>query len=325
MADGLRSSREFWWRRIDALLAIVIVGGLLFYLYEVLVGGRGLDPSYIVENYDLFVSAALLNLYVTTVAFLIGMGIGFFLGWLRTAKAVPLKKVLHDFRLLSDASSQPGIAIYFWLSATLLWFSLKYAARRIGDGYVELVRGTPLFVQILFVWSVLVVNFPSLFATPAAVALNAGLIALILNTGGYQSEIFRGGLQTVHSGQVEAGRALGLSRLGTLRHIVMPQTLRLIVPPLTNEWIGLFKASTLLFVLGVRGEITFVANSEAFRGNAFEVFALVTGIFLLITVSLAKVVQILERRFRIPGLGIQQAPSERPGLFGRPKPAARVL
>lgn len=323
MAGRLRGSRESWWRPIDTLLAIVIIGGFLFYLYDVMVGGRGLDLPYLADNFDLFFFAALLNLYVTTVAFVVGMSIGFLLGWFRTARAVPLKKVVHDFRLLSDASSKSATLAYTGLGATLLWFGLKYAVRRIGDGYVELMRGTPLFVQILFVWSVLVVNFPNLFATPAAVALNAGLIALTLNTGGYQSEIFRGGLQTVHSGQVEAGRALGLTRLGTLRSIVLPQTLRLIIPPLTNEWIGLFKASTLLFVLGVRGEITFVANTEAFRGNAFEVFAIVTGLFLLITVSLAKLVQVLERRFRIPGLGIQLAPSERLPLFGRPRPAAR--
>jgi ABC-type amino acid transport system permease subunit len=302
----------------------VIVGALLLYLYEVLVGGRGLDGGYILDRSDLFLNAALLNLYVTSVAFVIGMAIGFFLGWLRTARAVPLKKILADFQILSDADSRSRIVTSFFLALTVSWFSLKYVARRLGDGYVEIVRGTPLFVQILFVWSMLVVNFPGFFTTPAAVALNAGLIALTLNTGGYQSEIFRGGLQTVHSGQVEGARALGLSRAGTLRYIVLPQTLRLIIPPLTNEWIGLFKASTLLFVLGVRGEITFVANSEAFRGNAFEVFAVVTGIFLLITVSLAKVVQFLEKRFRIPGLGIQPVAAERASLFGRATAAPRL-
>jgi ABC-type amino acid transport system permease subunit len=301
----------------------VIIGGFLAYLYDIMVGGRGLDASYIADNFILFVFAGTLNLYVTTVAFLVGMGIGFLLGWLRTARATPLKKVMKDFGRVPESDSGSAGRARLVLGAIVVWYALKYAVRRIGDGYVELVRGTPLFVQILFVWSVLVVNFPGLFATPAAVALNAGLIALTLNTGGYQSEIFRGGLQTVHSGQIEAARALGLSRLGTLRHVVLPQTLRMIIPPLTNEWIGLFKASTLLFVLGVRGEITFVANVEAFQGNAFEVFAIVTGLFLVITVPLAKVVQILEVRFRIPGLGIQVAPAERAPLFGRPKPAAR--
>jgi ABC-type amino acid transport system permease subunit len=295
---------------------VVILASAGGYLYEVMVGGRGLDPAYIIGNYDIFLGAALLNLYVTSVSFVAGLAIGFLLGWLRTARLVPLKRVLRDLRLLA-ASDRRRIVVLLRLLWTVWWYGLRYLGRRLGDGYVELVRGTPLFVQILFVWSVLVVNFPNLFATPASVALNSGIIALTLNTGGYQSEIFRGGLQTVHGGQVEAGRALGLSRIGTLRHIVLPQTMRLIIPPLTNEWIGLFKSSTLLFVLGVRGEITFIANSEAFQGNAFEVFALVTAIFLVITVSLAKVVHVLERKFRIPGLGIQAAPAERPTLFGR--------
>lgn len=319
-----RLTRARWWREIDTALALVVVAVAVTYVYDVMVGSRALDVGYVIRKLGVFLEAARLNLYVTSVAFAVGMGIGFFLGWLRTARAVPFAKVVSDFRLLSDASTRSQVVLNAGLALTVGWFAIKYAARRIGDGYVELVRGTPLFVQILFVWSVLVVNFPTLFTPPAAVALNAGLIALVLNTGGYQSEIFRGGLQTVHSGQVEAARALGLSRLGTLRYIVMPQTLRLIIPPLTNEWIGLFKASTLLFVLGVRGEITFVMNSEAFQGNAFEVFALVTGIFLAITVILAKVVQLLERRYRIPGLGIQAARVDRTGVSVRGRAAARA-
>lgn len=324
MERSSRPAPERRWGRIDAILAAVVVIVGLTYVFQIMVGNRGLDPGYIGDKYDDFLNAALLNLYVTTVAFVVGMGIGFLLGWLRAARVIPLKKVLRNFRMLSEAESQSSFVVYAALSATLTWYALKYALRRLADGYVELVRGTPLFVQILFIFHVTVINFPAFFATPALVALNAGLIAITLNTGGYQSEIFRAGLQTVHSGQVEAARALGLSRLGALRHVVMPQALRLIIPPLTNEWIGLFKASTLLFVLGVRGEITFVANSEAFGGNAFEVFALVTGIFLGVTVALAKVVEWLERRLRIPGLGIQQAPAERGPRFGRPRPEARA-
>ena len=312
MAKRLPWDRETRWRRLDTLLAAVIVLGVLAYMYELMVGSRGLDPVYIAANYGLYVTAVTVNLYMTTVAYAVGMTAGFFLGWLRTIRSVPIKKVVHDFRAFADTSSRSKFVLSGALGLTVAWAGLKYLVRRLGDAYVEIIRGTPLFVQILFAWSILVVNFPGLFTNPTSVAFSAGLLALTANTAGYQAEIFRAGLQTVHSGQVEAARALGFSRLGAMRHIVLPQALRLIVPPLTNEYIGLFKASTLVFILGVQTEITFVANRNAFAGHIFEIFAIVTAIFLLITVVLAKVIQALESRFRIPGLGIQQTRAERP-------------
>lgn len=324
MAQRSSWDKETRWRRIDLLLAAVVVVGGLIYLFQLMVGSRGLDPQYIAANYGRYLKAATLNLYVTSVGFAVGMGVGFLLGWLRTIRSVPIQKVIRDFRLFADAGSRSKVLLDVHLGITVLWAGMKYLGRRIGDAYVEIIRGTPLFVQILFAWSILVVNFPTAFSNPNSVAFTAGVVALTANTAGYQAEIFRGGLQTVHSGQVEAARALGFSRLGAMRHIVLPQALRLIVPPLTNEYIGLFKASTLLFILGVRGEITFVANSEAFSGHVFEIFAIITAIFLVITVSLAKVIQVVEARFRIPGLGIQQTRAERPRMGGLRIPEARV-
>ena len=316
MTKRLPWNRENRWRWIDTLLAAIVVIGALLYVYELMVGSRGLQVDYIAANYGQYLRAVTVNLYMTTVAFVVGMTVGFFLGWLRTIRSVPVKKVIRDYTALADASSRSPFVRSGMLALTVAWTGVKYLVRRIGDAYVEIIRGTPLFVQILFAWSILVVNFPGLFTNPSSVAFTAGLVALTANTAGYQAEIFRAGLQTVHSGQVEAARALGFSRLGAMRHVILPQALRLIVPPLTNEYIGLFKASTLVFILGVQTEITFVANKNAFAGHVFEIFAIVTGIFLLLTVVLAKVVQALESRFRIPGLGIQQTRSER--LRARP-------
>ena len=96
-----------------------------------------------------------------------------------------------------------------------------------------------------------------------------------------------------------------------MRYVVLPQALRLIIPPLTNEYIGLLKASSLLFVIGVQ-ELTTVGRAEAFRQfKVFEVFALVTGIYFLMTVPFSKAIEYVERRYRIPGLGIQQARTAR--------------
>src|SRR5437867_5679245 len=288
------------------MLAVAVIVGSLAYIYDLLVGSRGLDVAYITRNYGLYVHAVLTNVYATTIAFLVGMAIGFSVGWLRTARTMPLAKFVLSLRAERRARSEDrevikadsGCLIFF----SLLWYGAQYVVRRIGDGFVEIIRGTPLYVQILFASSFFIVFLPQYVGEGILI----GIIALAINTGGYQAEIFRAGLQTVHSGQIEAARAIGFSRLKAMRYVILPQALRLIIPPLTNEYIGLVKASTLLFVLGVQGEISYIAQHEGFAGDVFEIFAIVTVIFLAITVTLSFVVQALERRFRIPGLGIEQ-------------------
>jgi glutamine transport system permease protein len=294
------------WRYFDAALALVVIIGTLVYIYDLLVGSRGLDVAYIARNYTLYIRAVFTNVYATTIAFLVGMAIGFSVGWLRTARTVSLAKFAVSMRTekrerQEDPSQREG-ARRLLAVVSLLWYGTKYIVRRIGDGFVEIIRGTPLYVQILFASSFFIVFLPR-YATEG---LLIGIIALAINTGGYQAEIFRAGLQTVHSGQIEAARAIGFSRLSAMRYVVLPQALRLIIPPLTNEYIGLFKASTFLFVLGVPTEISYLAQHEGFAGDVFEIFAIVTAIFLAITVTLSFVVQALERRFRTPGLGIEQ-------------------
>jgi His/Glu/Gln/Arg/opine family amino acid ABC transporter permease subunit len=285
-------------------LALAI--GAIAVIVNAFVGREGFDFGYISGQVPDFLQATRLTLYVTTISYVVGMGIGFVIGWARTARSMPLRKVRQAREMLREAGT-PRWRARFGLVPVIAWSGVKYATRRIADGYVEIMRGTPLFVQIIFVWSVLLVYYPRL----NQLELLAGTIALTVNTGAYQSEIFRGGLQTVHSGQVEAARAIGLSRLGTMRHVVLPQALRLIIPPLTNEYIGLLKASSLLVVIGV-AELTSTAREEAFvSARVFEGFALVSAIYLLITVPFSKVIEAVERRYRIPGLGIQTGTSAR--------------
>ena len=300
-----RSPEETRWGRIDIILAIaVIVGGLLG-MFQLMVGGRGLDLEYVQENLLVYLSAGLfVNLYATTVSFAGGIVIGFFMGWLRSIRSPSLKRVLKQY---GPGEEAVGSYSLLRLSVAVLGLGVRYYARRIGDAYVEIIRGTPLFVQMLFVSSVILVSFPEAAQFP----IIAGVIALMANTGGYQAEIFRAGLSNVSTGQIEAARGLGLSRLRAMRYVILPQALRLIVPPLTNEYIGLFKASSLLFILGVYGEITFLANQNAFAGNVFEIFAMVAVIFLGFTAVLSFIVRRIEVKFRIPGLGIQHVRTER--------------
>ena len=120
--------------------------------------------------------------------------------------------------------------------------------------YVEVMRGTPLLVQILFIYFVLPifgVHLP---------AFTSGIIALTLNCAAYISEIIRAGIISIDAGQMEAARSLGMSYSQAMRNIILPQTFRRVVPPLTNEAIALLKDSSLVSVMGV-WELMFLAQS----------------------------------------------------------------
>jgi ABC-type amino acid transport system permease subunit len=277
-----------WTRTYDTLAAILVTVGIVGLLLDTLVARWGLDWNYMESRFGVYLSGAWITFYVTTVSYFVGMVIGFVLGWTRAARAARIKD------LPIGLAAVRGV---------------RLGLRSIGDGYVAIIRGTPLFVQIVFASSVLVIHYPEL--DPNTIAFIAGIVAMTANTGGYQSEIFRAGIQTVHAGQVEAARAIGFSRWGAMRHVVLPQALRLVVPPLTNEYIGLLKASSLLLVIGIV-ELTEIGRRESFfQGKPFESFAIVTGLYLLITVPVSKVIQYAERRFGIPGLGIQPVETTR--------------
>jgi len=293
------------WRILDVVAAAVVTIGAIAYLADVLALRWGLNVAYISASYPGYLKAAWISVYVTTISYVLGMGIGFALGWVRSTQARPLVKVLAARRSEAAAATAAdgGRSDRLFLG-TLVLYGFKYYVHRAADAYVAIIRGTPLLVQIVFVWSAVIVYFPRL--DPLLQGLLSGIIALTANTGGYQSEIFRAGIHTVHSGQVEAARAMGLSRWGAMRYVVLPQAIRLVIPPLTNEYIGLLKASSLLIAVGSIAELTTYGRFEAFHtAHVFEAFALVSGIYLLITVPASKLIEWFDRRFRVPGLGIQ--------------------
>ena len=182
---------------------------------------------------------------------------------------------------------------------------------------METVRGTPLLVQIIIVFTIVLVFAPASWSLQLR-SLVAGILALTINTGGYQGEIFRGGLQAVQRGQREAALAVGLTGRGAMRNVVMPQAFRLVIAPLTNEFIALFKATSLLFFIAVTwplvfpgifavetGELFFVSKhlTDLFA-QVFEIFALLLVFYLIVTVPLSLLTRYVENRFRIAGLGI---------------------
>jgi polar amino acid transport system permease protein len=168
------------------------------------------------------------------------------------------------------------------------------------DFYLWIFRGTPLILQILFIYdgTAEIFNNPPLLYPITRNAVGAGTLALALNEAAYMTEIIRAGLQAVDSGQVDAAKALGMNRWQVMTRIVIPQAMRIIVPPSFNEYINMSKNTSLLVIMGGVAELLFTA--QAFYSANFRVFEAlaVAGIwYLLITTFLTQIQNAIERRF----------------------------
>ena len=164
---------------------------------------------------------------------------------------------------------------------------LRYAA----SAYIWIMRGTPLLVQIVFIYTGLAAanlyRFEdiTLFGVTFPGSLQAGIFALGLNEAAYMSEIFRAGISAVDRGQFEAAKSLGMPPLMMMRHVVLPQALRVILLPIGNQFNILLKNTTLVSVIGVSEMllVTETINSATFR--TFELYS-VLGIYFLVLTSL---------------------------------------
>ncbi len=157
--------------------------------------------------------------------------------------------------------------------------------------YVQFIRGTPLLLQLFFLYYVL--PYAGIVLSPFV----SGVLGLTMNYAAYMAEVFRSGIQAIAKGQSEAGFALGMSRRLLLRRIVMPQALRIIIPALGNFFVSIFKDSALVSVLTLR-DLMFSGQllaSATFKH--FEIFSMVAVIYFLISYPSAKLVDYIEARF----------------------------
>jgi len=166
------------------------------------------------------------------------------------------------------------------------------------------MRGTPFLVQLQIVYFAIIFTVPRLTFLGWDATYLAGFFALLMNTTGYQSEAFRGGFQSVDAGQIEAAKAVGLTRLQVFARVTLPQSMRLVTLPLANEWISNFKTATILSLLGII-ELFYWAHIDISfdLGHALEGFVMLTIFYLVINVTVSRVVTYVERVRRIPGLG----------------------
>lgn len=164
------------------------------------------------------------------------------------------------------------------------------ALSAVSWAYVQFIRGTPLLIQIFLIYfglPALGINLPAFWS---------GVIALGLNSGGFQAEIVRAGIESIDRGQTEAARSIGMSRFKTLVFILVPQTIRRVLPPLTNELITLTKSSSLLSAIAAL-ELTHAGQLIIARTFApFEIYAAVAVIYLAMVAVLSRGSAFLEKR-----------------------------
>lgn len=173
----------------------------------------------------------------------------------------------------------------------------------IAQVYIEFMRGMPMIVWIFVVAFVLTPDVADLFnkRTRDFDMLYRGAAALCLFYAAFIAEVFRAGIQSVGSGQVEAARAIGLGRYRTQRHIVLPQALRNALPALGNDFIALMKDTALVSILAV-SEVTY--RARIYVGTSFRVresYFILVVIYVTLTLSLSLALQWWERRLEIPG------------------------
>lgn len=184
-------------------------------------------------------------------------------------------------------------ALVIGLITAMFRLSDSFVARGLAVIYLETSRNTPLLIQIFFIYFVLGPML-GLDRIPAAI------LALSLFEGAYASEIFRSGIQSVDQGQVEAAHSLGLSSFATYRHIIIPQAIRTVLPPLTSQAISLVKDSALVSTIAIY-DLTMQAQALiAETYLTFEIWFTVAAMYLTITLFLSVVVGIMEKRLRLP-------------------------
>lgn len=186
-----------------------------------------------------------------------------------------------------------GFGFIIGMFAALANLSRFWIIRLIAKCYVDIIRGTPLLVQIFLIY----------FALPMIIGHRiepfiAAVAACSINSGAYVSEIFRAGIQSIDKGQMEAGRSLGLSWQQTMKEIIMPLAIKNIIPPLGNEFIAMLKDSSLVSVIGFeeltrRGQLI-IAKTY----GSFEIWMTVAAIYLVMTLTISRLVAYLEKRYK---------------------------
>lgn len=217
------------------------------------------------QNYSYLINGFITTLKVTSVSLIFALLIGFLLALIKSA---------HKDLRPSWKSPQGFILNILNLLASI---------------FVTLVRGTPSTIQLLIVFNVILVNVDNL--------LTVAIVTFIINSSAYMSEIFRGGIQAVDKGEIEASRSLGLSYKQTMKKIVMPQAVRNSLPALGNEVITLFKETS---ISGFIGLVDITRGASIIISKTFQAaipYFTAALIYLVVVLLLEQVFKKLEKSY----------------------------
>lgn len=192
--------------------------------------------------------------------------------------------------IISLASVALGVLLGSIL--TLLKRSKFKLLKFIASAYIEIVRGTPLLLQIFIVYFGLsnILNINELFAV---------IIALSLNSAAYVSELIRAGIEAVDKGQMEAARSLGMSQAMAMRKIVIPQAVKNILPAIGNEFVAIIKESSMASTLGM-AELMYAAKVVSTKSfNYTETLIMSAVFYFIMTFSLGRLIKYIERRLKV--------------------------
>lgn len=184
-----------------------------------------------------------------------------------------------------------ALGLILGIGAGLINTGRNRLLRAVAVAYIETIRGTPLIVQVMFLY----------FGLPLALGMRvppvtAGIVAIGVNAGAYIAEIVRGAIISIDAGQGEAARSTGLSGYQAMRYVIWPQAFRRMIPPLGNQFIISLKDTSLLVVIGV-AELTRQGQEIiSINFRAFEVWLSVALIYLCVTLTLSWILRRIERR-----------------------------
>ena len=184
-------------------------------------------------------------------------------------------------------------AIVFAVLGALGRLSVRAPVYAVATLYVSLVRGTPLIVQILFVFLALPQIIPGTAGIPLIVL---AIFALAFNYGAYMTEIFRAGIQAVPRGQIEAAGALGMTDAQTMRRVILPQAIRIVIPAIGNEFIAMIKDSALVSIMGVQELLWRAQRVGQSNFRALETLLLAALVYWVLTIAFSVVQDRLEKR-----------------------------
>lgn len=181
----------------------------------------------------------------------------------------------------------------FGLLATLLKLSKKKVLMKVTDIYITVVRGTPLLLQLIFIFSALPQLGIEFDRFPSAV------IGLAFHSGAYISEIFRGAIASIDQGQREASRALGMTKLQSMRRIILPQAFKRSIPALGNQFIIAIKDSSLASAITITEVIMLTRQFASASFDSFPIFFVAAFYYLIITMVLTKLLSYVEKRLKV--------------------------